>query len=415
MRVSLKQFTMESGSATSSKEVALLKLSPEPGAEPPVSADTPVQEILFKPPELPGITDKRAKKDSGVVLTFAMSDPHVAIRMQRAVRDVYALYGEAGWSPLMDAIAGDPMRLWKLKGEPSLMTGPYLTSEAPLRRKLRDHFFEEQGRLEEVLAQARSSVEKVAVRVARERLTESQKQVLREAKRYLSLRDKDDRTAAAALESSATWPLSGSDIVPLATAVLRIDEARKPLRQAKETYEKNARPVREKRVAYFVDQHANLYPEDITAQDIVDLLEEAERAFPDTQEMLQAQQDIAEREAELAAFVAAEAVAFPILYRMWDIPLAGAIRQALAEHRPTNDVQARRALDSSPDFRKAVLTSLRRTWEAATECLRRLEEQELVVWRYSPLIVEAAQRLAVPRERSNDGRSTNGCANSRER
>lgn len=403
----LFEFTLEPIERVKAPQV--LELSAEADAEPPAPPDAPIQDILFQPRDL-GESESSREEDS-MVLSFVMSDPHVAIRMKRAVRDVYAMYGSAGLISLEAGIMGNPGRPWNLKGEPyhHLKDEPvqyvwsdaenraipqFVYTKAPFRLKLGEHYKQERTLLEGLVKKAQDSVESAALTVAQERLGKSRKQVLDETKRYLGLAGSDDKTAAAALDSSSLdWPLTGPDILPLATAILRIDEGRKPINQAEEEYRRISEPVVNKRAEWLKSRimllrHSPPSP--------IPIAEQARAAFPDTEEMIEARDVVAEKEVEFAALVAAEAQAFPILYRLWDSSAARFVRQALSRSRPTNFRQDQIALTNSLELRSVILSTIRRAWNAINRTRKRIENKALNTWRYPSLVTAALQRLAIP-------------------
>lgn len=367
--------------------------------EPTVPANAPMQEIWFEPPPSNG----QSRADEGIVIDFVIADPHVEIRMRQAVHTAYALYGRTGLSHLMQAIQGNPFRPWGLKGEQSLVSRQNTLLPAPGRSKLGNQFLKERDSLDKVLKATRHKVEETAWYVATARLEISQAQVLTETKRYLSLANKRDETAIAALESDTlAWPLTGPDLVPLAEALSRIDEQRMPVQKAEALLERASRPLLDKRLAYGKEKLQSSYS--VRGNDLTDLTKtievalEAVEAYPASPEMIAAQQLVTEKRAELAVALAAEAFNFPILYRLWRPNLAGAISHVLASFRSTNltQQQKQRALMGVFEFRVAILATLRRAWRAAHRSQMRIVEKSLNIWRYPPLVYEALRRLAVP-------------------
>jgi hypothetical protein len=151
-------------------------------------------------------------------------------------------------------------------------------------------------------------------------------------------------------------------------------------------------------------QRAEMVDEEYYARNIFRIAEEARSAFPDTEEMIQARKVIARQEAEWAAFIAMEAIDFPILYRLWNPSIAQAIRNIVQDSRSTSPIEDQIALSNSSEFGRTVLATLRRAWGAAERSQKRVENamenrllsDELNPWRYPPLISEALRRLAIP-------------------
>jgi hypothetical protein len=416
--VELFEFTLERASR---ETLPVLSLSAEPNAEPPVPEDAPIQEILFEPPRVGSTRLTERVKPS--VLSFVIADPHVAIRMQHAVRNAYALYGTPGLESLSGAILGDPSRpwKWKLKGEPyhHLEHEPldfvwsasenkalprYRYTNAPSRWKLSEHYQQERARLDGILDSTRATVQKLATAIGLERLNESEAQVFRETRRYVRLESNndevDDEVAAVALDSgSLALPLKGPDILSLADALVRLDKARLPIRRAEDQYDEFIRPIAQQRAEWAKSRLEALSEEEIREQtNIIKIASDSRAAFPDPPGTERVRENIAEKKAEFSALVATEAFDFPILYRMWEeYPAAVQVaRHVLADPSLSTTLQRKQALSSSMALRDAILTTLRVTRNASKRTRKRFEEQELNVWRYPPLVHAALRRLAVP-------------------
>jgi len=328
-----------------------------------------------------------------------MVDSHIAPSMRRQIRHIYALYGRQGLRALKEALFGNPDSHWNLRGESHTRNTdrPDFNREyveavlnrppeavAAQRNRLLAQYEVEVANLDKLLESVSSALEQRAHRLVNGRLAESRAEVVKEGLRYIT-QSKD--TLIQVFETLHSFPMTGNEVLALAKAVVRIDDARLRLNEAERLQQEISAPAAAKRADWISSQLAQTAFADPTGlgyyepRSVTELEEQASAFFPDTSGMLRAAEISAQKKTDFLNVVAAEAVTFPILFRLWEpADLAAPLRTKLAK------AVKFRGFDADDEFSRAVVGVLSAAWKAVNGCQSRIANKTFNVWRYPPVI-----------------------------
>ncbi|SFO23902.1 hypothetical protein SAMN05660359_02148 [Geodermatophilus obscurus] len=300
---------------------------------------------------------------SPVTVTFDMGRPDLAGVVAAACDSIFVMAGLPGLTAFEEALGGTGVSLEGLGQVGMLVPVAGLRGEeryrdarrSPNRHRLREAFEQYTRRLPARRAAAEAAVGAAARAAARSRLGASRDEVVREARRYLSVAP-GDPVAAAVLGGTAPNRLAGPDVIGLATDLVRIAGARDRLdrvqeaqRRVQEQWERDKRSVvEEDYTRRSVRQGTPLTPEQSA---------EAARALAaigDSAAVREARQRTSDERMDLARLVTDLASQRPVLFRLWRTDAPFEARRAVLRSGGGTIVRDRAVLASSAPLRDAV-------------------------------------------------------------
>lgn len=355
-----------------------LALSKGPAKDPPVDDKAPhARPVKFVPPP-PGNVEP-------IFYEFVMAQPHLSVRMERVVREVFALYGNAGLERLRGAFTLPPVG-------PSMPTGSALAGTVYEHSlALRSEFESQYAALRKMLQPALAAIQRKAAALALAAVKDAQLTVDAERKRYLDPK-------ASIFDRALV--LAGPDAAGLARALIEIDARARRLKaiesELHEVDEARRRVIRNMIKTYSMIDMRNVKRRGQPAPD--------PRLAAASNAVVLAQDQLTRARTAFLSWLGAKCMRYPILYRIWNAPeLTAEIAEIRRKVQGIED-PARRAqaildlLQRSRPLARQVADCLQTIGGAAAAVRQRIERQkhEFDVWRYSPLVVQAMEQLAVP-------------------
>lgn len=358
-----------------------LALSRGPAKDPPVD-----DKALRAPPVKFFPPSPESSAAESITYEFVMVQPHLALRMERVVREVFALYGDAGLERLRDAFTLPPGVVLAITNGGSL-AGTVYEHNLPLRSE-----FENQcSALRKVLQPALATIQRKAVAIARESVKEAQLTVDAERKRYL-----DPKASIFDRE----LVLAGPEASGLARTLIEIDARARELKvmenEVQEADEARRQVIRGMIKFYSMMDMRNVKRRGQPAPD--------PRLAAASKAVALAQDHLTQTRTAFLWWLGATCASYPILYRIWNASdltaeIAEIRRRAQHLEDPARRTQAMvDLLRGSRVLARQVANCLRTVGDAAAAVRQRIErqKQEFDVWRYSPLVMQATEQLAVP-------------------
>ena len=350
-----------------------LELSTRPGAEPPPAAGARRVSVLFGPPS-PG--PKPVAIDP-LEYEFAIDEANLAWRMERAVREVYTIFGSEG----LDAFAQQLPVARRTGGTPA--GGVTERSDDDDAASLHEAFDKQQKALEERMQPALRTVERVAAEIALARVREAATVVETERGRYLGEK-------ASIYGSPDQQTIRGPGGEMLAWALLKLHDLRVELEAAR----------RESAGAAVRAGFRRKPPRgDSALFDARELPKSARRAAIDAYRI--ARDTLLQKQTVYLKAFAGLSAGLPVLARIAAVDAIIEEVAAIVEAHETEDHRTAAVMGSAV-LRAQVMEKLRTVQEANGRVHGRIERLlagetgKFDVWRYPPLIAAALEQLGVP-------------------
>jgi hypothetical protein len=352
-----------------------LELSPRPGAEPPAAADAARVGVLFRPPS-PG---RKPAPDDPLEYEFAIDEANLAWRMERAVREVYAIFGSEG----LDAFGRQLPVARRTGGAPA--GGVTERSDDDNAVSLHEAFDRRRKALEERMQPALRTVERLAAEIALARVREAATVVETERQRYLG-----EKASIYGPPDRQTIRGPGGEM--LAWALLKLH----PLRADAKAARSNADRAKVSANILAVSPRAST-----TLFDARGLPRSMRQSAIDAYRI--ARDTLLQKQTVYLKALAGLSVGVPVLARIAEVDAIIDEVAAVVEAHETEDHRTA-ALMGAPALRAEVMEKLRIVHEANGRIRERIERLlagengKFDVWRYPPLIEGALEQLGVPQQ-----------------
>lgn len=350
-----------------------LELSARPGTEPPAAADAPRVSVFFRPPS----PERKPVTVDPLEYEFAIDDASLAWRMERAVREVFTIFGSEG----LDAFEQQLPVARRTGGAPA--GGVTERSDDDNAVSLHETFGKQRKALGERMQPALRTVERLAAEIALARVREAATVVETERRQYLGEK-------ASIYGSPDRQAISGPGGERLAWALLRLHDLRIELEAARR---ENARAAVR---AGFRRKPPRNNPALFDARE---LPRSARRAAIDAYKI--ARDTLLQKQTIYLKSLAGLSVGIPMLARIAEVDAITREVAAIVEAHETEDHRTA-ALMGAPVLRAEVMDKLRTVHEANGRVRERIERLlagetgKFDVWRYPPLIKDALERLGIP-------------------
>jgi hypothetical protein len=373
-------------------DITLLDVAPSPPGPSP-SGDA-VQDVVV---ELPGPREHDEPLEP-LRLSFDTAAAGLTHSVAEVCDSFYVLAGMRGLTELERAFHGTG-RASAFGGMLLPVNGRgdpiYLGAErSPLRHKLVLAFGAYIRELPARRTAMQDLVESAAARSALARLNASRAQIVQEARRYLSLSQREEAASVFLSSGVRTTQLTGPDVPGLALDLRRIAAAREEMNRTEKAlsetvarWNEGKRSVVEQELERLQARHGYL-----TERQIMDVARAYELGGP-AAEQRAAQRTVDQQRIAVASLVAELGARRPVLFRIWDGDLPFQVRDALLAGRATNIVQQRAVLTDLVPLREAVYDALETAWTASGEMLRRFGEEPVTCWRFRALVESTLTEL----------------------